>query len=94
MQSYSFQCAQTVAKFLGIPLEKVRIKPTNNLVSPNCGVTGGAMTSELVCHAAMKSCEKLLEKMAPVRKDMKDPTWEKVVTECYNKHILLTSQYQ
>ncbi|XP_021947093.1 xanthine dehydrogenase/oxidase [Folsomia candida] len=93
-QGINTKCAQTVAKFLNIPLEKVRIKPTNSLVSPNAGVTGGAMGSELVCHSAMKACEILLKKMEPVRQEVKDPTWEKVVTACYNKHIMLTAQYE
>ncbi len=42
----------------------------------------------------MKACEQLLAKMEPVRQTMKDPTWEALVTECYNKHILLTAQHQ
>ncbi|OXA54699.1 Xanthine dehydrogenase [Folsomia candida] len=74
-QGINTKCAQTVAKFLNVPLEKVRIKPTSSL-------------------AAMKACEILLKKMEPIRQEIKDPTWEKVVTACYNKHILLTAQYQ
>jgi hypothetical protein len=46
--------------------------------------------------AALKACEMLLEKMAPIKAAMKEPnpTWEKVVTECYNQNVLLTAQYQ
>ncbi|XP_035716457.1 xanthine dehydrogenase/oxidase-like [Folsomia candida] len=93
-QGINTKCAQTVAKFLNIPLEKVRIKPTNSFVSPNGGFTGSSMGSDLVCHAAMKACEILLKKMEPLRQEIKDPTWENVVTACHNQNILLTAQYQ
>lgn len=41
--------AQVCAYELGVPLEKVSIKSTNNLVNPNLLWTGGSVTSELCC---------------------------------------------
>ena len=49
---FIFQVAQTVAHFLNIPLEKVKVKPSNNLVTPNTQLTGGAFTSELLCYVS------------------------------------------
>ena len=37
------------AKILGIPMEMIKIKPTNTLVNANDAVTGASLTSELVC---------------------------------------------
>ncbi|ODM92327.1 Abscisic-aldehyde oxidase [Orchesella cincta] len=88
------QVAQVVAHTLKLPLDKVKVKPSNNLISPNAGVTGGACTSELVAHSALKACEALLEKMAPVKAEMPDEPWEKIVHACYMKGIQLTAHYQ
>ena len=41
-----------MARKLSIPLESVKVKPTNNLVAPNNSTTGGSMGSECVCSAA------------------------------------------
>jgi multisubunit Na+/H+ antiporter MnhE subunit len=94
------------------------------LISPNADLTGGAITSELICYvrqrlqilkfhmirqfrqiglklllwyiikAAVEACKQLLAKMEPVRAEMKDAPWEKVVGACYGKHILLTAHHQ
>lgn len=37
------------AYILGIPKEKVSVKPSNNLVAPNSTFTGASITSEGVC---------------------------------------------
>lgn len=34
---------------LGIPVNKVSVKPSNNLIAPNASLTGGSLTSEAVC---------------------------------------------
>ena len=33
---------------LGIPLEQISVKNTNNLVNPNCLFSGGSVSTELV----------------------------------------------
>lgn len=43
---------------------------------------------------AQKACEMLLAKMAPVKEEMKDAPWEKLVAACYAKELQLTAQYQ
>ena len=43
------QVVQVAAKTLGIPMELIKIKPTNTLVNANDAVTGGSLTSEVVC---------------------------------------------
>ena len=44
-----FQVAQVAAKTLGVPLDYIKIKPTNTLIGPNDVTTGGSITSELCC---------------------------------------------
>lgn len=48
------QVAQAVALELDIPMEKIRIKPTYNFVTPNSSTTGGSITSELCCFVRKK----------------------------------------
>ena len=43
------QVAQVAAKTLGIPLEMVKVKPSNTLTNPNGEATGGSTTSEMNC---------------------------------------------
>ena len=49
------QVAQVAAKTLGIPIEMIKIKPSNSLTNPNTQATGGSMTSELNCLVSSSS---------------------------------------
>lgn len=51
-QGLNTKVAQTTAHVLGIPLEKISIKPTNSLTAPNAIVTGGSYGSEMSCYAS------------------------------------------
>ncbi len=54
--------AQVTAKTLGVPIDQVKIRPPNTLISPNDMTTGGSITSELCC----KVCQRLgLGSLAP-----------------------------
>ena len=46
-QGLHTKVAQVCAFELGIPLEKISVKSTNNLVNPNCLFTGGSVVTEL-----------------------------------------------
>lgn len=46
---FNVQVAQVVAHVLKISLDKVRVQPTNTVVSPNTAITGGSVGSELAC---------------------------------------------
>lgn len=43
------QVVQVVAKTLGVPLDLVKVKPSNVLTGPNNFMTAGSVTSELNC---------------------------------------------
>ena len=43
------QVVQVAARTLGIPLEMVKVKPSNTLTNPNGETTGGSTTSEMNC---------------------------------------------
>lgn len=48
-QGIHTKVAQVAAMTLKVPMEKVIIKPTSTLTSPNSIMTGGSTTSELNC---------------------------------------------
>lgn len=53
-QGLNTKVAQTAAHVLGIPLEKISIKPSNSLTAPNAIVTGGSIGSEISCYVSRK----------------------------------------
>jgi xanthine dehydrogenase/oxidase len=48
-QGLNTKVAQTAASVLGVPLDKISIKPSNSLTAPNAVVTGGSSGSEISC---------------------------------------------
>ena len=48
-QGVNTKVCQVVARELGIPMDLIRIKPTNNFTNVNGSVTGGSMGSECCC---------------------------------------------
>ncbi|XP_058053764.1 xanthine dehydrogenase/oxidase-like [Anopheles bellator] len=92
-QGMNTKVAQVAAYVLGIPVGKISIKPAANMTSPNAICTGGSMTSETVAFAVKKACEILVERMQPIRDELKDAPWEKVVQNSYNKNVDLCATY-
>jgi len=41
----------------------------------------------------MKACQILLDRLAPVKASMKNPTWAQIIQEAYNRDLNLTAQY-
>lgn len=51
---FLFQAVQVCAYKLGINVNKVSVKPSNNLTAPNASPTGASLTSEAVCWVSPK----------------------------------------
>lgn len=54
-QGLNTKVAAVVARELGIPLELVSVKPSDNFIEPNNSLTGGSMTSELCVNVRKSS---------------------------------------
>lgn len=52
-QGVNTKAAQTAAHILGVPMEKISIKPTNTLSTPNAVVTGASIGSEVSCYVSL-----------------------------------------
>ncbi|XP_001688833.2 uncharacterized protein LOC5667145 [Anopheles gambiae] len=86
-QGINTRAAQVAAKVLGIPVEKIAIKPTTNLTAPNDFCTQASITSEAVAHSVLIACETLLERIAPVRQQHPDVSWEKLTQLCHSQGV-------
>lgn len=91
-QGINTKVAQVVAYTLGIPLSYVTITPHNSIISANRSLTGAAITSESICMAAKKACERILERLKPVRDKMPGASWVEIVQKAWDKHIDLTEK--
>ncbi|GFS19659.1 xanthine dehydrogenase [Elysia marginata] len=76
------QVAQGVAHILGVALDKVKVKPNQNIISPNSLVTGGSIASEIVMQAAIRAAETLKERMRPIREKFPDIDWKELCEKC------------
>ncbi|XP_063217996.1 xanthine dehydrogenase/oxidase-like [Bacillus rossius redtenbacheri] len=92
-QGINTKVAQVTAHGLGIPLDMVSIKASNTMITPNGMVTGGSMTSESCCYAAMKCCETLLERLKPFRTSDKEQTWKELVLTAFMSMVDLSATY-
>lgn len=89
-QGINTKVAQVAAKMLGIPVDSIKIKPTNTLIGPNDVTTGGSITSELCCLGTIKACNELNERIAPVRTANPEASWQQLMTLCSGQGINLS----
>ena len=59
-QGLNTKVCQVVARELGISMDLIRIKPTNNVAGANSSVTGGSMGSECNCSVGFHYSLKLI----------------------------------
>lgn len=92
-QGINTKAAQVCAYTLGIPLDKVSVKPSTTITSPNNMVTGGSIGSECVAFAVNKACEILMERLKPIKAKMNNPSWEQLVQQAYLENVDLQASY-
>lgn len=51
-QGINTKITQVAAHVLGISHSLVKVRPTDNVIGANCAVTGGSVTSEMICFVA------------------------------------------
>lgn len=92
-QGINTKAAQVCAYALGIPLESVTVKPSNNLISPNSLFSGGSITSEAVCYGILQACNLLLDRIKPYREKIKKASWKELIKECQKNYVDLTATF-
>lgn len=91
-QGINTKVVQVAAKTLGIPMELIKIKPTNTLVNANDAVTGGSLTSEVVCQGTLNTCKELNNRIQPMREKHPGASWKKIIQLCYDEGIDLVAR--
>ncbi|CAG0900815.1 unnamed protein product [Cyprideis torosa] len=89
-QGLNTKVAQATARELGVPLELVQVKPSNNLVAANSSVTGGSFGSELCCQAAIQACRVMNERLAPLKEQHPNISWKELIEKAYAGTVDLT----
>lgn len=51
---FPFQLIQTVAEMLQVPVNMIRVKPSNTFVGANGMLTAGSLGSEIVCYVSFQ----------------------------------------
>jgi xanthine dehydrogenase large subunit len=80
---------QVAATALDVPLAKVRLAPTRTDKVPNTSATAASSSSDLNGGAVKDACEQILARLAPLRIEMPDASWEELVTAAYFARIQL-----
>lgn len=80
---------QVAATALGISLSKVRLAPTRTDKVPNTSATAASSGSDLNGGAVKDACDQILARLAPVRAELPDASWEELVSAAYFRRIQL-----
>ncbi|KAJ8719469.1 hypothetical protein PYW08_011644 [Mythimna loreyi] len=92
-QGINTKTAQVCAYILGIPLNKVSVKPSTSFSAPNSYFTGASFGSDAVAFATKKSCEIINERLQPIKDRMNNPSWKDLIAEAFNEHVNLQASY-
>ncbi|CDK27172.1 unnamed protein product [Kuraishia capsulata CBS 1993] len=80
------------AQELGVPIEKVFISETSTQVVPNTSATAASAASDLNGMAIANACEKLNERLKPIREQLgPDATFDEVISTAYHERISLSA---
>ncbi|RUS82186.1 hypothetical protein EGW08_010068 [Elysia chlorotica] len=85
--------AQGVAHILGVPLENIKVRPNQGIISPNNLVTGGSIGSESSLQAAIGAAEILKERLQPFREKFPDADWKELCQKSAAGKVDLTARF-
>ncbi|XP_055623208.1 xanthine dehydrogenase-like [Toxorhynchites rutilus septentrionalis] len=92
-QGVNTKVVQVAAHILGIPLNKIAVKPSTGLTSPNCGPSVHSRASETAAFAVKKSCEILMERLRPIQQANPQAPWEQIVAQAFVANVDLSATY-
>ncbi|XP_052737986.1 uncharacterized protein LOC112054963 isoform X1 [Bicyclus anynana] len=92
-QGINTKAIQIAAYFLKLPVDKIQVKPNDTMVAPNGIASGASVTSQNIGIGVRRCCEQLLERLAPIRIQLVNPTWKELIKEAYNQQVDLQVHY-
>ncbi|XP_018360425.1 PREDICTED: xanthine dehydrogenase/oxidase-like [Trachymyrmex cornetzi] len=91
-QGINTKIAQIAARTLGIDIQLISVKQSNNLTAPNKSTTGHSITTETCAYTSIQACTEILDKLEPIRKKMKNPTWKALIFKAFKENIDLCTR--
>ncbi|GFS13924.1 xanthine dehydrogenase/oxidase [Elysia marginata] len=85
--------AQGVAHILGVPLEKIKVRPNQGIISPNNIGSGGSIANESSMQAAIGAAEILKERMRPIREKFPEANWKELCQKSAAGKLDLTARF-
>ncbi|ETN61206.1 aldehyde oxidase [Anopheles darlingi] len=92
-QGINTKMVQVAAYVLGIPMEKIIVRPTNSLLNANSNASKHSQATDGVAMAVKKCCEILLERLKPYRSLLRPRSWEEMVRSAALDEINLQASY-
>lgn len=93
-QGINTKAVQICAYYFKIPIDKIQIKGNNTIIAPNCYATGGSIGSQNVGLGVRRCCEAMLERLAPIKSQLDNPTWLELILKAYESDVdLQTHSY-
>ncbi|XP_062708362.1 xanthine dehydrogenase isoform X2 [Aedes albopictus] len=92
-QGVNTKVAQVAASILGISLNKISVKPTTTLTSPNNNPSVHSRASETAAFAVKRCCEILLKRLQPIWTSNRSATWEQIINTAFVTNVDLTAEY-
>lgn len=93
-QGVNTKVIQVVAYTLNIAMDKVKVKPLDVESVSNAFPTSGSRATDSVSFGAVKCCQIILDRLAVVREQLNNPTWEELVQNAYLRGINLQASYR
>ncbi|XP_073819307.1 uncharacterized protein [Musca autumnalis] len=89
-QGLNTKVAQVAAYVLGVPMDLIKIESSNTINGANSDVTASSLGSESLCFAVRSACNKLNDRLKPVRDSLNTgANWLEVVSEAWRRSINL-----
>lgn len=91
-QGINTKVVQVVAHTFGISMDLITVTAQSSIIMANRSLTAASITSEAVCMAAKMACERILERMKPVREKKPNASWLEIIQDAWNQSIDLTEK--
>ncbi|KAJ6648665.1 Xanthine dehydrogenase [Pseudolycoriella hygida] len=92
-QGINTKVTQVVAHAFGIAPSFVQVRNSDSVIGANCIASAGSVASEMVCLAALKACEQILEQLKPIREKNPNATWPELTQVAYMNQLSLKAVY-
>lgn len=90
-QGLNTKMTQVASHVLGIPMEKIQVKPSNTLNNANDVGSVASVTSEISCYVIKKCCEVINERLKPIKDENPNVSWEDLIEIAFLKNVDLVA---